>query len=746
MSNQTLSEIGMRIFRSGLLLITLFTFAPAQAVVARGASGFLPMYASVPSQSGKKIYPRGNNRKKPEKPDKPEMPPVPRDGSVSPSGKLRLGGAYTGREAILVIRASRDLSGPFVITVTDANGDAVGKSTKVEIPRSKDEYSHKLILAEGKNSIVVTDSNDPAETARLEWVGTGPAPASTGATPAPTTTTDDTVVTSGSKKLKVGGAHKGLTGFLNINVEESLKGPLKITVKNEKDEVVGKEKTLELTRATSYTEDVTLAEGKNKITVSDESNAKEKVTLEWVGEKAAASEAKKDKLKMPKFLEQVEEGATQVSGKADPDAMVQIIRNNDPFGDPVRADGEGNFTYFLRANQEITSGNLISARQKRAGEEDTQYSPTMAPIRATEIAQKVRIEEGMPIGYIVGGTVISQQGQEFQQVDPFFGFVAGYRFGKKNYMRQFCLMDENGNEILDSQRNNVKRSFPIDRYGFPINDKNQLLKIKNKERSVERCVLIYTPPNTKQGEAITQLDANEAPIVREPAYGRPNPLAHILYGGGQYKLIFKGMFETEPRTASPKEKAGGNTGGGNENPLDFTPFIASRKSFTIDMTVSYDFPAFAKWFSLGPYGTFGASSVLSKKELQGETVKVDTEGSNDDSDGQVIDAGEQAKSDNDIKKFFEFGLQSNINLYSRKLFLQSMIGYGNYEALDGLYEGHNTKHRFVGHLRIIPNGLNLDFGGQRTVTPMFGVDVNAGRGADHLKFFTGFVFKIRGLQ
>ncbi|MBA3239879.1 MAG: hypothetical protein H0T60_01470 [Acidobacteria bacterium] len=33
---------------------------------------------------------------------------------------------------------------------------------------------------------------------------------------------------------------------------------------------------------------------------------------------------------------------------------------------------------------------------------------------------------GGPFGILVGGAVISQQRDAFQQADPFFGFIAGY--------------------------------------------------------------------------------------------------------------------------------------------------------------------------------------------------------------------------------------------------------------------------------------------------------------------------------
>jgi hypothetical protein len=43
-------------------------------------------------------------------------------------------------------------------------------------------------------------------------------------------------------------------------------------------------------------------------------------------------------------------------------------------------------------------------------------------------------------------------------------------------------------------------------------------------------------------------------------------------------------------------------------------------------------------------------------------------------------------------------------------------------------------------------GLARGFGKQLKMTPMFGVDINASRGPDSLRFFSGFAMSIRGLN
>jgi hypothetical protein len=65
--------------------------------------------------------------------------------------------------------------------------------------------------------------------------------------------------------------------------------------------------------------------------------------------------------------------------------------------------------------------------------------------------------------------------------------------------------------------------------------------------------------------------------------------------------------------------------------------------------------------------------------------------------------------------------------------------------MQGLYAGKDTRKRFIGKMRVFPGGLSTTFGEQLKLAPMFGVDINAGRGPDQIRFFTGFAIRIRGL-
>jgi hypothetical protein len=230
-------------------------------------------------------------------------------------------------------------------------------------------------------------------------------------------------------------------------------------------------------------------------------------------------------------------------------------------------------------------------------------------------------------------------------------------------------------------------------------------------------------------------------------------------GWGQFQFRFFGLFQSAPRAVT----AGSTIS--VPAPVNFQPFIASRKSFDTGLRLWWEAPRFSSFFTLGGYGMWGASTVISKTELEGETALVEgrtvgkpeepckfTEGASNTSGSATC----HISVDNDIKQFKEVGLMMKVDLFNRKLFLDSTLGYGHYEALKGLApiclptdkgcEPHSTQHRFVGRLRIIPGGLNQDYGGQRTFAPFLGVEVNGGYGPDQVKFYIGSIIRLKGLN
>jgi hypothetical protein len=223
------------------------------------------------------------------------------------------------------------------------------------------------------------------------------------------------------------------------------------------------------------------------------------------------------------------------------------------------------------------------------------------------------------------------------------------------------------------------------------------------------------------------------------------------FSGWRWNLRFQGIFQSDPRTAQTTDTTTTTTGSGGSQTNEPFTFIASRKTFDIDTQFWIDFWANST-FSIGPYFSIGASTVLDKNELQGEPV---TNGSGNNTSGGTTSGNNTvattSMSDNDIKKYYEGGALMNI-LLNRDLFAQSILAYGHYEALAGLYKGPkscflcDSQNRFIGKLRIFPFGLNRGFGRQIKMAPMFGVEVNAGRGPDHLKFFSGFAMRIKGIS
>lgn len=214
---------------------------------------------------------------------------------------------------------------------------------------------------------------------------------------------------------------------------------------------------------------------------------------------------------------------------------------------------------------------------------------------------------------------------------------------------------------------------------------------------------------------------------------------------GRFNLRFQGIFSAQPRTASAPATDTPST------EFNFDEFVASRKSFDLETHIWYEFKPLSGILGIGPYAAFGGTTVLDQNEVQGDetvTVEDDTAGGEGTKELDTT----RARVDNDIKRYHEFGLLMNFwgdhqdvsvdaagnaaTKEGKKLYVQAIVAYGYYEALGGLYAGSNTKHRGIGKLRVFPKGLKLGFGGL-DATPVFGVELNAGRGDDFLKFFTG---------
>lgn len=443
-----------------------------------------------------------------------------------------------------------------------------------------------------------------------------------------------------------------------------------------------------------------LLKGENTITVSGttkggaeiKSNAV-KVTLKAAAEETApkAAATPTEDLAAP-VLTEPKDGEIFVTGTV-PDrvageVIVVTIDGKDAGTGPIFADGT------FRKDVPTLQRDQVVVISRKVG---NRISPPVSRLVVGE-GENRSSYEAAPTGLLFGGAVMSQQADEFQQADPFFGFVAGYRFGVIGKKPRYIVT-------------------PKDNLG---NDTCFNPNRKDRNNGLPLC---------QRAKESNGADAFEG-------------------GFGRAHLRFLGIFQAAPRAATPKANATPSPAPGPADPTNFQPFIASRKSFDAELHGWYDF-RLGKEFFIGPYGAWGASTVVDKNELIGEKIPVEraessgNEGSNPDN--PPVD-GSEVQTDNDVKQYRELGIHMNSLLFSRRIFLESILAHGWYEGLQGLYKGHDTRKRFIGKLRIFPSGVETTAGRQVRLAPLFGVDLNAGRGPDQIRFFTGFAVRIRGLQ
>lgn len=342
------------------------------------------------------------------------------------------------------------------------------------------------------------------------------------------------------------------------------------------------------------------------------------------------------------------------------------------------------------------TGNTVVTVSSLDGTVNTSVTVAAPAPAAAPVAQGSASKPSRLVGLLLGGTVISQQAENLSQADPFMGFIVGY--------------DDMPSDPFD----------PGWRLHWRVQSIFQV-QPKMEEAPVE---------GTGEGE-----DANTD---------------------------------------------------GAADPPDFRPFIASRKSFDVEMSFWFDRPARKYLFfgggckgitdpakklkcentphvdpnlRIGPYFAVGGTAYVSKNELKGdESVKVEDTGdanNNDNTNDQVELDVDRAKVDNDIDLFYEGGLIANFTKGAQegktKLFMQAKVGYGRYESLAGFNPGksgffNDSRNRFVGKLRIFPMFLDRDPQGTADASPMFGVEINAGRGPDQIKFFTGIATAFKLLK
>lgn len=497
---------------------------------------------------------------------------------------------------------------------------------------------------------------------------------------------------------------------------------------------------------------VNLQMGRNTIILTATGEGVADATLNWVITRQAAVVTEEIRL-----LTAPTEGDTRVCGaNALPNAEIKIVRGDAEPTTTLQADDKGRFCRYPPADRQLNSGEDISFKQKASGANS--FSAASPPFTVETIEQKDELRSGSAQGYLFGGLVLSQQAREFKQADPFFGFEAGYRIGMKRRkaIYQRTETDAQGNPISQSYKLRVGADgVPLDNEGY------RLIPVRAATTGVFGQFICNGRPCqvykvTKSCLNISETACHKEALVRETDEdGEPRKGTEKFSNGwGQFQFRFFGLFQSAPRAVSEQ---------GVPRPTTFQPFIASRQSFDTGLRFWWEAPRFSRFFTLGGYGMWGGSTVMSKTELEGETALV--EGREVGNPDKVCKFTETQNSggtdtcrisvDNDVKQFKEVGLLMKVDLFNRKLFLESTLGYGHYEALKNLApcspdsagcEKHGTQNRFVGRLRIIPGGLNQDYGGQRTFAPIFGIEVNGGYGPDQVKFYIGSIIRIRGLN
>jgi hypothetical protein len=258
---------------------------------------------------------------------------------------------------------------------------------------------------------------------------------------------------------------------------------------------------------------------------------------------------------------------------------------------------------------------------------------------------------------------------------------------------------------------------------------------RHRAESLARAATTYRcAGGSQQADTFSQADPFFGFLVGYQGRAKAPSAAETNPRLARWNIRFQGIFDVQPQAAAAPAEDGGAV-----DPTDFTPFIASRKTFDVDMHVWYDWHISPN-FRIGPYFAGGVTTFIDPNELAGDQVAVSNDGAASGSaEGkrQQLDLT-RARVESDLDHYFESGIVGTFLFDNRKLFMQSMMLYGRYEALAGLAADAVTNNRFVAKLRVFPTGLDISATNtDGAFAPMFGIELNAGKGPDQLKFFTG---------
>jgi hypothetical protein len=409
-------------------------------------------------------------------------------------------------------------------------------------------------------------------------------------------------------------------------------------------------------------------------------------------------------------INQINAGDKHITGKTMPGATVEFWLSK-----------ASKLEKIADTKAQITGKFLLRLKEPLSGEDDAEIKVTW---EGQEVKQSLAIVRTMDlthanlIGLAPFGVVTSQQADRFSQSDPFGGFVVGYMAAARQHI--LC-------RVKGAERTCYYRVFNSSKFTPVKTDKDESKKAK--------------PQGLVNGQTLAEeYEEFKRKGTLENGYSwedkglafRPN-----------LNIRIQGLFQADARKAvvPQADVPKGAVTTAAATPEKETTFLASKKTFDVNFQIWQEYRFLGSpvlhW---GPYGSVGGSFGLNKNELKGESIAVDTPNGT----AKTTDA----ITDNDAKMYYEAGMI--LNFYApasndSNLYIQAFIAAGNYQAYADLRPKSNTKWRGIGKLRVFPMGLNRDFFERGIAAPMFGIDLNAGKGLDHLKFFIGTAFNVTKL-
>ena len=414
-------------------------------------------------------------------------------------------------------------------------------------------------------------------------------------------------------------------------------------------------------------------------------------------------------LNQPTITEQVEAGG-KVIGMANKGGTVEVWVNDEliPRATAI-VSADGSYEAEPPEERPFKVGDRIMVR--RGG---LQGVPQWAGGLVRAVVRRPEIAKGLT-AVMLAGAAASQQAQSFSQTDPSGGFLVGFSGGGINTDKWDCMSNPDKCKDL---------------FNCAINP-NAIVPPDNNTKGANPCYNLLRQYAERKGK----------------------------HGDMRFHFRLQGLFTSAPR-AEEAPKLETPTAPTNSMALtapdaipplpNLLPFLASRQSFDIESQAWIDFD-FRNGVRLGAHAIWGGTTALNANELfSDENITIENPRQAFDNVNRLILDTKRAVSNADIKHFYETGLIASFFRNNNQLFMRTTLSFGDYQSLKGLslivrpgetaFTDPSTNRRFVGRLRIFPTGFNVGgegSGNDGNAAPLFGMDLNAGRGPDQLKFFFG---------